>query len=65
MSSGALSPGAWTPSARLAFPAARTTRVQVVEGLHGIPFDKPLTRLRETVEAQQMAFRGETRPLSR
>jgi F420-dependent oxidoreductase-like protein len=33
---------------------------QVVEGLHGVPFDKPLTRLRETIEIVQMAFRGET-----
>jgi F420-dependent oxidoreductase-like protein len=33
---------------------------QVVEGLHGVPFDKPLTRLRETIEVVQMAFRGET-----
>jgi F420-dependent oxidoreductase-like protein len=32
---------------------------QVVEGLHGVPFDKPLTRLRETLEILQMAFRGE------
>jgi hypothetical protein len=49
----------------LVFLAARATRVQVVEGLHGIPFDKPLTRLRETVEVRQMAFRGETQQLSR
>jgi F420-dependent oxidoreductase-like protein len=33
---------------------------QVVEGLHGVPFDRPLTRLRETIEVVQMAFRGET-----
>jgi F420-dependent oxidoreductase-like protein len=33
---------------------------QVVEGLHGLPFDKPVTRLRETIEIVQMAFRGET-----
>jgi len=33
---------------------------QVVEGLHGVRFDKPLARLRETIEIVQMAFRGET-----
>lgn len=32
---------------------------QVVEGLHGQPFAKPLTRLRETVEIVRMAFAGE------
>ena len=32
---------------------------QVVEGLHGQPFDKPLTRMRETVEIVRMACRGE------
>jgi len=32
---------------------------QVVEGLHGQPFDKPLTRMRETVEICRIAFRGE------
>lgn len=32
---------------------------QVVEGLQGVSFAKPLTRLRETVEICQMAFRGE------
>lgn len=33
---------------------------QVVEGLHGQHFDRPLTRMRETVEIVRMAFRGET-----
>ena len=32
---------------------------QVVEGLHGVPFDKPIARLRETIEIVRMAFRGE------
>ncbi len=32
---------------------------QVVEGLHGQPFAKPLTRMRETVEIVRMALRGE------
>ena len=32
---------------------------QVVEGLHGVPYEAPLTRLRETVEIVRMAFRGE------
>ncbi|MCH2170275.1 LLM class flavin-dependent oxidoreductase [Myxococcota bacterium] len=32
---------------------------QVVEGLHGQPFDRPLTRMRETVEIVRMACRGE------
>ncbi|MGK0169753.1 MAG: F420-dependent oxidoreductase-like protein [Gammaproteobacteria bacterium] len=32
---------------------------QVVEGMHGVPFDPPLGRLRETVEVIKMAFRGE------
>lgn len=32
---------------------------QVVEGLHGRPFARPLERLRETVEIVRMAFRGE------
>jgi F420-dependent oxidoreductase-like protein len=32
---------------------------QVVEGLHGVPFQRPLQRLRETVEIARMAFRGE------
>ncbi len=33
---------------------------QVVEGLHGVPYRRPLTRLRETVEIVRMACRGET-----
>ncbi len=32
---------------------------QVVEGLHGVPFAKPLSRLREYVEVVQMGLRGE------
>jgi F420-dependent oxidoreductase-like protein len=32
---------------------------QVVEGLHGQPFERPATRLRETVEIVRMACRGE------
>ena len=32
---------------------------QVVEGLHGVPYAAPLTRLKETVEIVRMAFRGE------
>lgn len=32
---------------------------QVVEGLHGVRFDHPATRLREHVEIVRMAFRGE------
>ncbi|HWD01396.1 MAG TPA: LLM class flavin-dependent oxidoreductase [Amycolatopsis sp.] len=32
---------------------------QVIEGLHGVPFTKPLTRLRETVEIVRSAFAGE------
>jgi F420-dependent oxidoreductase-like protein len=32
---------------------------QVVEGLHGQPFARPLTRMRETVEIVRMGLRGE------
>ncbi|MEW2504089.1 LLM class flavin-dependent oxidoreductase [Amycolatopsis sp. NPDC047767] len=32
---------------------------QVMEGLHGVPFAKPLTRMRETVEIVRSAFAGE------
>ena len=32
---------------------------QVIEGWHGIPFDRPLTRLRELVEIVRRATRGE------
>ncbi len=32
---------------------------QVVEGLQGVRFDRPLRRLRETIEIVRMAFRGE------
>jgi len=34
---------------------------QVVEGLHGVPFDKPLTRLDEYLDILELAFSG--RPL--
>jgi F420-dependent oxidoreductase-like protein len=32
---------------------------QVVEGLQGVPFEAPITRLRETLEIVRMALRGE------
>lgn len=32
---------------------------QVVEGLHGVPFAHPATRLREHIEIVRMAFRGD------
>ncbi|MFI0454205.1 LLM class flavin-dependent oxidoreductase [Actinomadura sp. 6N118] len=32
---------------------------QVMEGLHGIPFDRPLARMRETVEIVRRVFTGE------
>lgn len=32
---------------------------QVIEGLHGIPFAQPLTRMRETVQIVRAAFTGE------
>ncbi|WP_037569432.1 LLM class flavin-dependent oxidoreductase [Phaeacidiphilus oryzae] len=32
---------------------------QVIEGLHGVPFDRPLTRMRETVEIVRLAASGE------
>ena len=32
---------------------------QVVEGLHGVPFARPVSRMRETVEIVRQAFRGE------
>lgn len=32
---------------------------QVVEGLHGVRFDKPLTRLREYIDILDLAFAGE------
>ena len=31
---------------------------QVVEGLHGVAFSKPMTRMRETIAILRMAFRG-------
>jgi F420-dependent oxidoreductase-like protein len=32
---------------------------QVVEGLHGVPFAKPISRMRETIEIVRKAFAGE------
>lgn len=32
---------------------------QVVEGLHGVPFDRPVTRMRETIQILRRAFAGE------
>ena len=32
---------------------------QVIEGLHGVPFGRPLTRMRETIEVVRMAEAGE------
>ncbi|WP_406497973.1 LLM class flavin-dependent oxidoreductase [Streptomyces sp. NBC_01604] len=32
---------------------------QVIEGLHGVPFDRPLSRMRETVEIVRQAASGE------
>ncbi|MEV6751554.1 LLM class flavin-dependent oxidoreductase [Streptomyces sp. NPDC051214] len=32
---------------------------QVIEGLHGVPFARPLTRMRETVEIVRLAVSGE------
>jgi F420-dependent oxidoreductase-like protein len=32
---------------------------QVIEGLHGVPFGKPLTRMRETIEIIRQVFAGE------
>ena len=32
---------------------------QVVEGMHGVRFDRPLARLRETLDIVEMALRGE------
>jgi F420-dependent oxidoreductase-like protein len=32
---------------------------QVIEGLHGVPFARPLARMRETVEVLRQAFSGE------
>jgi F420-dependent oxidoreductase-like protein len=32
---------------------------QVIEGLHGLPFAAPLTRMRETIEVIRQAFAGE------
>ena len=36
-----------------------TSGPQVVEGLQGVPFRAPLTRLKETVDIVRMAFRGQ------
>ena len=32
---------------------------QVIEGLHGVPFERPLSRMRETVQIVRAAFAGE------
>lgn len=32
---------------------------QVIEGLHGVPFDRPLTRMRESIQIIRQAFAGE------
>ena len=32
---------------------------QVIEGLHGVPFGRPLSRMRETVQIVRRAFAGE------
>ena len=32
---------------------------QVIEGLHGVPFARPLARMRETIEVLRQAFSGE------
>jgi F420-dependent oxidoreductase-like protein len=32
---------------------------QVIEGLHGVPFERPLSRMRETVQIIRAAFAGE------
>ncbi len=32
---------------------------QVIEGLHGVPFDRPLTRMRESIQVIRQAFAGE------
>lgn len=32
---------------------------QVVEGLHGVAFDKPMTRMRETIDIVRLAFAGQ------
>jgi F420-dependent oxidoreductase-like protein len=32
---------------------------QVIEGLHGVSFDRPLTRLRESIQVIRLAFAGE------
>jgi F420-dependent oxidoreductase-like protein len=36
-----------------------TSGPQVIEGWHGIPFDRPVQRMRETVEIVRMVTRGE------
>ena len=41
------------------FPIEGANGPQVVEGLHGLPYKGPLTRLKETVDIVRMAFRGE------
>lgn len=37
---------------------------QVIEGLHGVPFGRPLTRMRETIQVIRQAFAGEKISLS-
>lgn len=36
-----------------------TSGPQVIEGWHGIPFDRPVQRMRETIEIVRVAVRGE------
>ena len=36
-----------------------TSGPQVIEGWHGLPFDRPLTRMREIVDIVRLAIRGE------
>jgi F420-dependent oxidoreductase-like protein len=36
-----------------------TSGPQVIEGWHGLPFDRPVTRMREIIEIARMAARGE------
>ena len=34
---------------------------QVIEGFHGVPYDKPLQRIREIIEICRMVWRREVR----
>jgi len=36
-----------------------TSGAQVIQDFHGVPYDRPLTRLRETIEIVRMLIRGE------